>query len=102
MNTIPDVYCPPLGLPLNWRDETSGELPAAIDCYYGFRIGEQAEPTHAQITVMIDYIRHHINAPCWAVSGEVERLREQAATLQTVEDINRYIRQAREIALDPF
>jgi hypothetical protein len=102
MNRISDVYCPPLGLPLNWRNETSGELSAAVDRYYGFRIGEGTAPTPAQITVMIDYIRHHINAPCWAVNGEVESLKEQAANLQSVEDINTYIRQARAISLDPF
>lgn len=103
MNKMPEFYVPPYGTPLYWRDEVSGVLPAAVDAYFSFVLGEGPEPTAEQLSLLLDYIRYHINAPCWGdVMGKLELLREQARALATVDDIRKYINSSLEIGLDPF
>ena len=98
---IPNVYRPPLGLPLNWKDETSGELPGAVFKYFSF------EPlSKSEISLIAEYCQHYINAPCWDATGgfpkELAALRQTAATLSTVGEINQWINACLEIAIDPL
>ena len=101
---IPNFYRPPLNLPLNWRDEVSGVLPAAVEAYLDNRI-EGTTITDAQITVLREYIVHYINAPCWdnpEFVTELAHLRTVAPGLDTATDIAEFIRLAMDIGLDPL
>jgi hypothetical protein len=107
---VPAIYRPPFGLPLNWQDETSGTLPAAVRAFIGYQADRKARPTAVQLWLVAEYIRHHINAPCWDMLAdgedgfgpEVAALREKAEGLESCEDIAGYIRQALEIGIDPL
>ncbi len=98
---IPDVYCPPLGLPLNWRNETSGELPRVVFKFFS----SQCLATN-EIALVAEYCRHYINAPCWDATGEfpdeLAALRQSADSISSVRDINQWINACLEIAIDPF
>ncbi|WP_104907135.1 hypothetical protein [Nostoc sp. 'Lobaria pulmonaria (5183) cyanobiont'] len=98
---IPNIYSPPLGVPLNWRNETSGELPRAVFKYFSsqyLRIDE--------ISILAEYCRHYINAPCWDAAGgftsELAALRQSADSISSVADISQWINDCLEIAIDPF
>lgn len=102
---IPNTYRPPLGLPLNWKDEISGELPKAVFKYFG------REPMSAEeISPVGEFCQHYINAPCWDANNnqsggfpnELAALRQSAALISTVPDISRWISACLEIAIDPF
>ncbi|MEH2031030.1 MAG: hypothetical protein V7K67_15435 [Nostoc sp.] len=98
---IPNVYRPPLGLPLNWKDETSGELPRTVFKYFGSQ-----QLTSDEISLIAEYCQHYINAPCWDATGgfqdELAVLRQSANSISTVGDINQWINGCFEIAIDPF
>lgn len=98
---IPNVYRPPLGLPLNWRDETSEELPRAIFKYFSSR-----SLTPEEISLVAEYCQHCINAPCWDATGgfpdKLAVLRESAKLLSSVSEINQWVDSCLEIAIDPF
>ncbi|MEH2242348.1 hypothetical protein [Nostoc sp.] len=98
---IPNVYRPPLGLPLNWRDETSGELPNAVFKYFSCEHLFESE-----ISLLAEYCQHYINAPCWDATGgfptKLAALRQSATTISTVADISQWIDACLEIAIDPF
>ncbi|MBD2243226.1 hypothetical protein [Nostoc sp. FACHB-888] len=98
---IPNVYRPPLGLPLNWKDETSGELPRAVFKYFSSQ-----QLTAEEISLVAEYCQHYINAPCWDATGgfpnELAALRESAKELSSVSDINQWVNSCLEIAIDPF
>jgi hypothetical protein len=106
MSRIPNVYLLPLLTPLNWRDEESGELPEAVRRYYNRRT--DGAPSADQLSLIIDYLRHFINAPCWArncagvFDEELASLREQAEKLASIKDIEKFLFEAMEIGLDPF
>lgn len=98
---IPDIYRPPLGLPLNWQDETSGELRSAV---FNFFSRQKLPPE--EISLVAEYCQHYINAPCWDATGgfqdELAELRQSANSLSTPNDINQWIDGCLEIAIDPF
>lgn len=98
---IPNVYRPPLGLPLNWKDETSGELPSAVFKYFS-----SEHLFESEISLIVEYCQHYINAPCWDATGgfptELAALRLSATTISTVGDINQWINACLEIAIDPL
>ncbi|MEH1802153.1 MAG: hypothetical protein V7L13_23925 [Nostoc sp.] len=98
---IPNIYGPPLGLPLNWKDETSGELPRAVFKYFSTQHLRADE-----ISLIVEYCQHYINAPCWDAAGgfpnELAALRQSANSLSTVSDISQWINACLEIAIDPF
>ncbi|HYW17968.1 MAG TPA: hypothetical protein VE956_01420, partial [Nodularia sp. (in: cyanobacteria)] len=98
---IPNIYRPPLGLPLNWRDETSGELPRAVFKYFSSQ-----SLTADEISLMAEYCQHYINAPCWDATGgfpnELAALRQSANSLSSVSEIGQWINDCLEIAIDPF
>ncbi|QLE41689.1 hypothetical protein FD723_15540 [Nostoc sp. C052] len=98
---IPNIYRPPMGLPLNWKDETSGELPRVV-----FKFFSSQYLTTNEIALLSEYCRHYINAPCWdATAGfpdELAALRQSANSISTVSDISQWINACLEIAIDPF
>lgn len=98
---IPNVYRPPLGLPLNWRDETSGELHNAVFKYFS-----SEHLFESEISLIAEYCQHYINAPCWDATGgfptELAALRLSSASISTVAEISQWIDACLEIAIDPF
>ncbi len=107
----PPFYPRPGGLPFYWRDEITGMLPAAVWAYIEHMADHSKPmPSTEQLTLVIIYIGHFINAPCWnAPFGEptpfveeLTHLRERAKSLQTVRDIAAWIDLAMEIGLDPL
>ncbi|MEH1933863.1 MAG: hypothetical protein V7L14_09055 [Nostoc sp.] len=98
---IPNIYRPPLGLPLNWRNETSGELPRAVFKYFSSQ-----DFTAQEISLVAEYCQHYINAPCWDATGgfpdELAALRQSATMLSNVTEINQWLDSCLEIAIDPF
>ena len=98
---IPNIYRPPLGLPLNWRDETSGELPRVVFKYFNSQY-----LTTNQIALLAEYCRHYINAPCWDATGgfpdELAVLRQSANLLSSVREISQWINDCLEIAMTLF
>ncbi|OYD90591.1 hypothetical protein CDG76_30675 [Nostoc sp. 'Peltigera membranacea cyanobiont' 210A] len=98
---IPNVYRPPMGFPLNWKDETSGELPHAVFRFFG---SHQLSPE--EISLIAEYCQHYINAPCWDATGgfpaELASLRQSANSISSVSGINQWIDGCLQIAIDPF
>jgi hypothetical protein len=98
---IPNVYRPPLGLPLNWKDETSRQLRSAVFKFFSY---QKLSPD--EISLVAEYCQHYINAPYWDTTGgfpdELAALRESAATLSTVDQVGQWINGCLEIAIDPF
>ena len=94
-------YRPPLGLPLYWRDEVSGVLPAAVWAYLHHMAGAGPAPTAEQLALVIDYARYFIEAPCWS-GEELPELRRRARQLSTLEDLAAWVEAAFRSALDPF
>ncbi|MEH2154772.1 hypothetical protein [Nostoc sp.] len=98
---IPNVYRPPIGLPLDWKYETSGELPHAVFKFFSSQFLSKSE-----ISLIAEYCQHYINAPCWDATGgfpnELAALRQSANSLSTVSEINQWIDGCLQIAIDPF
>jgi hypothetical protein len=114
---IPQVYRPPLGLPLRWQDDVSGELPAAVRSYLDHRCGESPAPPAALLDLLIDYLRYHITAPCWSETARMARDdgdEEMAAQLiqlrldicegrvRTPDEIGAWIHRCLSIGIDPL
>ncbi|MDB6022911.1 MAG: hypothetical protein JWQ04_2768 [Pedosphaera sp.] len=106
---IPRFYIPPLYVPLYWRNETSGVLPAAVEAYLNACL-YLSPITDEQLKLVADYCDYYINAPCWAenvqpdgeMRDELNRLIAGAKTLESVEHIQRWIRQCLDLGLDPW
>lgn len=98
------VYRPPLGLPLRWQDEQSGLLPAAVMAYYyhGAHPADHKAPTPGQMSLVIEYVRYYMAAPCWEGGDGLERLRAQAAELKTAPDLDHWIGECMEYGIDPL
>lgn len=110
MNFMPNFYRPPMGIPLYWRDEMTGELPTAVNTYFKACAGEKVTLTQRQLDIIANYLQHYIGAPCWtktmegdeAMFGDYKELIARAHTLASVESIKRWIADAMELGLDPF
>ncbi|KAA3645354.1 MAG: hypothetical protein DWQ07_12870 [Chloroflexi bacterium] len=107
---MPQIYMPPFGTPLYWRDEVSGRLPSAVWAYIN-HVTDSQEPalTYEQLCLVINYCQYFINAPCWEDGmrmmermGVLNELREQAQELRCVPDIRAWIRECLKYALDPI
>lgn len=106
---IPHIYIPPLMTPLYWRDESSGELPSAVDAYMKNRIG--GPPcTKPQLDLICDFILYFIHAPCWMnnlhdnddMLAELQQLQERAHTLASAESVAAWTEEATHLGLDPW
>jgi hypothetical protein len=109
MSLIPSIYRPPLGLPLYWADEQSGRLRDAVQAYLGYLIDGSPEPTPDQLSLLWDYVCHHIHAPAWDCAcveaveqRELADLRRQAGQRGDVAAVRAYLRAAEASAMDPF
>lgn len=106
MNTNPPHYQPPVGAPLYWRHETSGQLAQAVDAFLTHRCKEGPEPTTAQIRLLADYLEHWAKAPCWRFDDEdqktIESLRQSAQHLLTSDQIAKWLHAALQLGLDPL
>ena len=110
-NFVPPIYRNMgsiTGLPLNWRDEVTGELPAAINAYLDNRI--DGKPiTDRQIALVRSYMVHYVHAPCWNHMNQDEefgrdlaKLRAESARLKSPDDIGRWIRRCLDVGMDPL
>lgn len=101
LKRIPDIYRPPLGLPLTWRDEISEELSNAVFKYFS-----SEHLFESEISLIAEYCQHYINAPCWDATGgfpnELAALRQSAELLSSVDEISQWIDACLELAIDPF
>lgn len=83
---IPQIYLPPVGGPLYWRNEESGVLPAAVSAYL------HHTATISQLKLLSEYLEYYIHAPCWDLPGgfaeELADLRQTSKTMQTKEEIH--------------
>ena len=91
------------GLPVNWRDDVTGKLPTAVYAFYD----NKADDEH--INLIIQYIQHHIHAPCWYEYNPyyedalyILELRKNSMQLRTSADIKAYLIEAMDNALDPL
>ena len=97
---IPDFY--PQGLPLYWRDETSGEMAKIVEKYlFGLPLCDE------EFFVLRGYLAHYINAPCWdfpgnAFAAELAEARAAVQELNTARDVDAWIVKLLEIGLDPL
>ncbi|MCL4296305.1 MAG: hypothetical protein KJ077_11275 [Anaerolineae bacterium] len=95
------------GTPLNWQDDVTGRLRAAVMDYLN------QKPTDEQLKLVIAFVQHHIHAPCWLeaspfgevdeeMAAEIKALRELSLTLVSLKDVNQFINRAIGIGLDPL
>ena len=107
---IPRVYRPPLGLPLNWRDDQSGRLPAAVRAYISSRVEGGTALASSELALVRDYCDHYINAPCWTATvaddeEAAERLsaaRSNITAVTTADELSAWIRQVLALGMDPL
>jgi hypothetical protein len=95
------------GFPVNWRDDVTGKLPAAVMAFL------EGNPSPEDVTLVIQYIKHHIHAPCWIETApkdeyfpehkaEIDKLRAKAMGMKTEADIREYINHSLDYGLDPL
>jgi hypothetical protein len=106
------LYREPFGLPLRWQDEQSGLLPGAVMAYLDHSIDKSKPLTETQLALVIEWVRHYINAPCWInsavrsgsedVVAEMRSLIVKSAQLQTAEDIDGWIHDCLQAGIDPL
>lgn len=107
MFKIPQIYVPPLGTPLYWRDELSGQLPDAMWAFlkHTSHPGIEPAPTKEQINLLREYFQYYIFAPCWQTSNqetEFAQLRTDVQFLHSAYAIEKWIERCLEIGLDPI
>jgi hypothetical protein len=98
---IPAVYTPPFGVPLHWRNEQSGQLPAAMLAYFQ-HAGDSSKPapSEEQLQLVIHFFHYFISAPCWQ-GAEISELREEAAQMQTVQGVAAWLDKCLDAGIDP-
>lgn len=98
--SIPQIYLPPVGGPLYWRNEQSGVLPAAVWAYLNHCA------TDSQLKLLSEYLEYYIHAPCWDLPGgflgELEELRQSSKTMRTEKEIHDWIFKALNVGIDPL
>lgn len=117
---MPRFYRLPLGLPLYWGDDPTGELPKAVRHYFDFCLGHCPDLTAedldispmspCELRIIIDYAGYFINAPCWETNlrdceemlYDLYQLRARARSLASVESIRRWNEECTELGIDPF
>ncbi len=96
------------GLPLNWRDEVTGALPAAVTAYLNNRI--DGTPIDAgQLRLVQVFMDHYICAPCWLymledpeMSAILLGLRADIQKTETPEQMAEWISRCLDIGIDPL
>lgn len=93
MPSIPRIYQEPVGVPLYWMNEQSGNLRQAVMAYL------EGREDNDQRAWVIEYIRYVLDAPCWR---GVERLRAEAAAANSRKDLETLFDHCLEVGIDPL
>ena len=84
-------------VPGYWMNETSGVLRPAIEAYLN-----GTEMTPEQILAMRAYLRQWIVAGDWAGGPVLGRLRKTVETITSERDVDRWLRLADLVGIDPL
>lgn len=71
----------PAGVPLYWQNEASGRLKTAVLNFFHKR------ETEEDLALVIWYIQHWIDAPCWTPNEAIEQLRRDAHQLNNISSV---------------
>lgn len=106
---IPNVYQEPLGGPLYWMHEETGELKRIVEKYIRWHIStsEDDNLSEDETALLRDYFRHWINAPCWKIEGVTDKmvfsqLKKDIETIETILDFDQWLKEALELGIDPL
>lgn len=109
MSRVPTFYRAPMGLPLRWQDEKTGELPKAVWAYLNHGAGKSKEPpTPEELTLLKDYLAYYIKAPCWrhnaaeGMAGELDAAILKIDLAVKYEDIRDFIYACLDMGIDPL
>ena len=96
------------GLPLNWQDEVTGVLPAAVKAYLDNRV-DGTPIDEQQLAIVRAFMEHYIDAPCWNHMNEIEEmapelaeLRRDVRTIKTPEAMGEWIHRCLDLGIDPL
>ena len=102
---IPHPYVGELSLPLRWQDDQTGQLQSAVRAYLDERTDTASPASEADRRLLVDYLDHYINAPCWndhLFDEEIESLRDRVLEIETTAEIADWIHGCLAIGLDPL
>jgi|SRR6185312_4012555 len=102
-------YVPPLGTPLYWGDEVSGELARAIRALYDAMI-DHTPLLPTQLEIVRHYCAYVINAPCWDekphhdedTRARLRKLRDTIKLVTKPEELDAWIDACLEEGIDPL
>ena len=102
----------PMGLPLFWRDEASGELPAAVEGFLKWVVGEAESVPAAAMKLVCDYCVYFIHAPVWEHTfakfecedylAELNELKARSKLLASAKSVRRWNEECLDLGVDPF
>ena len=99
---------PVKGLPLSWRDEVTGTLPAAVMAYLDNRIDGKGLK-NSELQTVREYMEHYINAPCWNhmnenqdLADELAALRRDVLIIETADHMGIWISRCLDVGIDPL
>lgn len=98
------------GVPVYWQEDVTGTMQRAVTAYLSQAL------TADQLKLVIAYCQHYIHAPCWLeespfnadgadiseIAQEITELRKQSLEMETLEDVNLFVRSSLEAGLDPL
>lgn len=80
-----------------WRDETCGVLTSAVEAYlFGERL------MVPEIAMIRAYLRQWIMAPVWQGDESLAALRASVDRIQSQPDIDKWLRDAIDLGMDPL
>ena len=97
----------PVGLPLYWRNETSGTVAAAVQAYLADQTGG-LPISDEHIELLKTYLDQWISASCWdsdsdsELLAELHSLRERVKLLKTADEIHWWLMDALDLGMDPL
>ncbi len=97
-------YHPPLGLPMRWQDDITGELPRAVKSYQSHMLGRVPLSQH-RFELVRAYMEYLINAPCWRDLDGDTHLKSYRRTIQEVKtpaELAVWIESLLAIGIDPL
>ena len=107
---MPDFYVsgPGGAGPLNWHDEQSGVLRAAMMKF--FDVARRREFGADEFELVRAYGEYYIKAPCWDANphnddesrAKLAALRTEIAAVKDVDELDNWIAHCLEVGLDPY